>query len=325
MTVITGRRDFFKIAAGGAALLAMPSILVRPAMADMAQAPTGIPFSRFKLGDFTVTIINDGSTIMEKPQATFGTDQTKEAVSALLEANHLPADRLANGFAPTLVQTGSDTVLFDTGLGAGAREKGMGQTAARLALAGIRPEDVTVVVITHMHPDHIGGLVEDGKPAYPNARYVTGQTEYDFWADPARSGTPAERVHAMVNSMVRPLAERTTFIGNEGEVLPGIRGIAAPGHTPGHMGFHLESAGKRLMITGDTANHFVLSLQKPDWEVRFDMDKAAAAATRRKVFGMIAADRIPFIGYHMPFPAAGFVEAMEGGFRFIPESYQFEL
>ena len=91
------------------------------------------------------------------------------------------------------------------------------------------------------------------------------------------------------------------------------------------MAFHLESAGKRLLITGDTANHFVLSLQKPDWEVRFDMDKAAAAATRRKVFDMVAADRIPFIGYHMPFPAAGYVEAMDGGFRFIPESYQFEL
>ena len=325
MTITTRRRDFFKIAAGGAALLAMPSILVRPAVADMAAAPAGIPFSRFKLGDFTVTVINDGFTIMEKPQGTFGTDQTEETVAALLEANHLPADKLANGFAPTVVQTGSETILFDTGLGAGARGNGMGQTAARMALAGIKPEDVSVVVITHMHPDHIGGLMEEGKPAFPNARYVMGQKEYDFWADPARAGTPAERVHTMVNAMVKPLAEKTTFIDNEGEVLPGVRGIAAPGHTPGHMAFHLESAGKRLMITGDTANHFVLSLLKPEWEVRFDMDKAVAAATRRKVFDMVAADRIPFIGYHMPFPAAGYVEAMDGGFRFIPESYQFEL
>ena len=135
MTVITGRRDFFKIAAGGAALLAMPSILVRPAMADMAQAPTGIPFSRFKLGDFTVTIINDGSTIMEKPQATFGTDQTKEAVSALLEANHLPADRLANGFAPTLVQTGSDTVLAQIAAETlGVLSEARGRAVARAAV-----------------------------------------------------------------------------------------------------------------------------------------------------------------------------------------------
>lgn len=325
MILITSRRNALKFAATGLAALAMPQIMVRVTMADTAPGLTGVPFSRFKLGDFSVTVINDGFAVMEKPQGTFGTNQTEEAVSELLKANHLPTDKLANGFAPTVVQTGTETILFDTGLGAGARANGLGQTASRLAMAGIKAEDVTVVVLTHMHPDHIGGLMEDGKPAFPNARYVTGKTEYDFWADAARMGTPAERVHTMVNSMVKPMAEKTTFIGDEGEVVGGIRGVAAPGHTPGHMAYHVESAGKRLLITADSANHFVLSLQKPDWEVRFDMDKATAAATRRKLFDMVAADRIPFIGYHMPFPAAGYVEPMDGGYRYIPESYQFEL
>jgi len=101
--------------------------------------------------------------------------------------------------------------------------------------------------------------------------------------------------------------------------------MLAPGHTQGHMVFHVESEGKRLLATGDTANHYILSLQKPDWQVRFDMDKAQAAATRRKVFGMIAADKVAFVGYHMPFPAVGFVETYEDGYRFVPKTYQFDL
>ena len=96
----------------------------------------------------------------------------------------------------------------------------------------------------------------------------------------------------------------------------------AAGHTPGHMIYMLESEGQRLALTADTANHYVFSLQRPDWEVRFDADKAQAAQSRRTVFGMIAADRIPFIGYHMPFPAVGYIEVRDSGFRMVPQSYQ---
>src|SRR5690606_34629480 len=110
-----------------------------------------------------------------------------------------------------------------------------------------------------------------------------------------------------------------------GEVVPGIGARAAFGHTPGHMIYRLESDGKPLILTADTANHYVLSLQRPDWEVRFDMDKAAAAATRKKVFDMIATDRLAFVGYHMPFPAVGFAEKGAEGYRFVPASYQFDL
>jgi glyoxylase-like metal-dependent hydrolase (beta-lactamase superfamily II) len=107
--------------------------------------------------------------------------------------------------------------------------------------------------------------------------------------------------------------------------MTGITAMAAFGHTPGHMAFHLESDGQRMMITADTANHYVWSLQRPDWEVRFDADKAAAAAARKTVFGMIAADRIPFTGYHMPFPAQGYVEPAGEGFCFVPLGYQLML
>jgi len=124
---------------------------------------------------------------------------------------------------------------------------------------------------------------------------------------------------------VKPLNDRITFLDNNGTVAPGITGMNAFGHSPGHMVYHLESDGQRLMITADTANHYVWSLQKPDWEVRFDADKPVAATVRKQVFGMIAADRIPFIGYHMPFPGTGFIEARDDGFRFVPASYQLML
>ena len=99
----------------------------------------------------------------------------------------------------------------------------------------------------------------------------------------------------------------------------------AAGHTPGHMIFMLESDGQRMAIAADTANHYVFSLAHPDWEVLFDLDKATAAVTRRKVFGMLAADRVPFIGYHMPFPGLGYVEARGSGFHYVPVSYQMML
>ncbi|QLF69474.1 MBL fold metallo-hydrolase [Peteryoungia desertarenae] len=321
-----------RILLGGAGLaLAAPMIMNRAAFAqDAAPAATdasaiGPETDRFKLGSFDVVVVRDGSRAADNPQETFGTNQTPEAVGELLQANFLPADKFVNGFSPVLVNTGSDVVLFDTGLGEGARANGMGRLVEGLAANGYTPADVTIVVLTHMHGDHIGGLTEGGAPTFPNARYVTAQTEYDFWADPARMGTPAENGHKNVLEKVVPLAEKMTFIGDGGSVVSGITGMAAFGHSPGHMIYRLESEGRQLVVTADTANHYVLSLQRPDWEVRFDMDKTAAAATRKRVFDMLAADRIAFVGYHMPFPAVGFVEKLDTGYRFVPKSYQFEI
>ncbi|MCU0832284.1 MAG: MBL fold metallo-hydrolase [Rhizobiaceae bacterium] len=320
------RRTLFKTASLGAVALAAPQLMTRAASA--ATPPVGAmpqAFSRFTLGTFEVTVLNDGGRIGEKPWETFGTNAGQAEVEALLAANLLPGDKFRNGFAPVLVNTGTDLVLFDTGLGANGREGGMGQTLTALAASGYTPEQVTIVVITHMHGDHIGGLTENGAPAFPNARYVTAQTEFDFWSSADRMGTPAENGHKGVVANVVPLADKFTFIGDGGAVVPGITGMAAFGHSPGHMVYRLESEGRGLVITADTANHFVLSLQRPDWEVRFDMDKAAAAATRKAVFDMIATERLPFIGYHMPFPAVGYVEKMDVGYRWVPETYQLDI
>ena len=117
-----------------------------------------------------------------------------------------------------------------------------------------------------------------------------------------------------------------TFIGDGEAVVSGITSVAAFGHTPGHMVYMLESGGKQLALMADLANHYVWSLGYPEWEVKFDMDKAKAAQARKRMFDMFTADKIPFVGYHMPFPGMGYSEARgEGGYRFVPVSYQMML
>jgi len=322
------RRTLF---AAGLGLLVAPVILREKAEA----AATGesnkmnlmpLPeINQFKLGSYKFTVVRDGINVSEKPYETFGTNQAPEIVQALLTANFLPADKFVNGYTPALIDTGSDVILIDTGFGESGRARGAGQLTKGLKAAGYSTDDVTLVALTHLHGDHIGGLMENGAAAFKNARYVVGQAEYDFWSNKAREGTPAEGGHKAVLANVAPLAEKTTFIKDGDSVAPGMTAMLAAGHSPGHMVFHVESEGKRLVLTGDTANHYILSLLRPDWEVRFDMDKAQAAATRRKVFDMIASEKIAFLGYHMPFPAVGFAEKQDGGYRFVPKTYQFDI
>jgi glyoxylase-like metal-dependent hydrolase (beta-lactamase superfamily II) len=320
------RRTALKLAAASAAAIGMPQILVRGASAAVPMPGIEDPgFHRFRLGTFEVTTVLDGLRAAEGPHPIFGADQPAEEVAKLMEVNLLPSDRFVNGFTPVLVNTGTDLVLFDTGFGVGGRENGLGRLAARMEASGYRPADVTVVVLTHLHGDHIGGLMENGAPAFANARHVIGKIEYDFWSAPERLSGPTEGNAKAVAANVKPLAGDATFIGDGDEVVAGIRAVAAYGHTPGHMVYAVESDGRTLILTADTANHYVASLQRPDWHVRFDTDKELAAATRRKVFDRIAADRLPFIGYHMPFPAVGYVEKIDAGFRYVPETYQLDL
>lgn len=276
---------------------------------------------RFKLGEFEVTSILDGAIQVPTVNKIFGQDQKAEDVAALMNANYLPGDKMEIGFTPVVVNTGKEVVLFDSGNGAARRPKA-GNLLVALKQAGYAPEEIDAVVITHFHPDHIGGLMEGGKPAFPNARYVAGETEYNFWtaADQAEG-----RVGKLANTNVKPLAAKMKFLKPEQEASPGITAIDASGHTPGHMGFHIESGKGRLILMADACNHYVASMQRPDWHVKFDMDKAAAAATRKKILDMAAADKVPVAGYHMPFPAVGFVERRDIGYRWSPVSYQFNL
>jgi glyoxylase-like metal-dependent hydrolase (beta-lactamase superfamily II) len=280
---------------------------------------------RFSLGAFEVTLLLDGIVALDGPHPIFGENQPPEAVAQLCEQHFLPTRRMAISFAPVLVNTGAQLVLFDSGNPAARREAGAARLVEALQAAGYTPDQVDVVVLTHFHPDHIGGLLTDGAPTWPNATYVSSAAEYEFWSAEERLSGPTEGTAKLVRANVLPLRERLRFVKDEEEVLPGIRAMDTAGHTPGHMAFHIESEGKRLLVWGDVANHFVLSVERPDWHVRFDMDKERAVATRRRVLDMLATERIPVTGYHMPFPNVGYIDRSGGSYRWVRVSYQFDV
>lgn len=295
---------------GSAAALPLAALTgpVRAAAPMLGAATTR--FNRVMLGDFEVTTLLAATMPRPDPQTIFGLNVTAEDFASVSAAANIPTDQAQFFFTPTVINTGTELVLFDTGLNADA-------ITAALNDAGYTPDQVDVVVLSHMHGDHIGGLMrDDGEATFPNARYVTGQVEFDAWA---------AMDNETFNAKMRPLAEQTTMIGDGDSVSSGLTAVAAFGHTPGHMAYRVESAGRSLLLAVDFANHYVWSLGHPDWEVKFDMDKAQAAATRRSLLDMLATDKIPFIGYHMPWPATGYVETRGDGFHYVPASYQLML
>lgn len=313
--------------AGGAALAAAPAIAARttPAAAQMPMFGAIRPaVCSVKLGSFDITTILDGAMRTDGPVGTFGVNQSEAAVKAYAAERLLPETKMENNFSPVIVKAGSEVILFDTGNGA-ARRPDAGKLAATLDIAGLKNDQITIVVITHCHPDHIGGLMEGGNPAFPKARYVIGQAEYDFWTNKDRLSGPTENAAKLVQTNVVPLAEKMTFLQPGQDVVTGIAAIDVSGHTPGMLAFNMESEGKRFVLTADTVNHYVMSLERPEWHVRFDMDKDKAVATRKRVLDMLATDKLPFTGYHMPFPAIGYVERSGDSFRWMAHTYQLRV
>ncbi|MBA3554397.1 MAG: MBL fold metallo-hydrolase [Gemmatimonadales bacterium] len=327
------RRQVVAFGAGLAATRLFAGCGTRPARRAVAprlgaSQPTHY---RFELGEFEVTTISDAGAMLDGPWPIVGEDRSQAEVEQLMREHLLPEKKFQPGFTPTLVNTGKELILFDTGNGASGfvpRPYG-GWLAAQLGPAGFAPEQIDVVVLTHGHPDHIGGLMENGKPLFPKARYVMGDVEYDFWSSKDHLSAPPEgneyKTGKLFQANVAPLASRISFLKPDGEVAPGIRAIEAYGHTPGHLAFHLESQGKRLFFWGDCAHHEVASLARPEWHVFFDMDKEKGAATRKRMYAMAAAERLPVVGYHMSFPSIGFVEKQDRGYRWLPVTYQLNL
>lgn len=300
------RRTALKCAAAlplaGTALASATPAFAAAEMMGMATSP----FNRFKLGAFEVTALLAGTRTVDDAQGIFGMNVSEQDFAKVSAQNLIPSDRAQFFFTPTVVNTGSELVLLDTGLNSAG-------ISGALSAAGYSADQVDVVVLTHMHGDHIGGLMTGGAPTFPNARYITGGVEHNHWSNAGNDRFDAN---------VTPLNDKMTFLDDGGAVASGITAIGTFGHTPGHMGYMLESGGAQLMLIADLANHYVWSLAYPDWEVRFDMDKAMAATARRKTLGMLAADKVPFIGYHMPWPAMGYARTRDDGFRYVPASYQ---
>jgi glyoxylase-like metal-dependent hydrolase (beta-lactamase superfamily II) len=286
---------------------------------------------RFELGDFEVTTISDAGAMLDGPWPIVGENQPPAVVERLMRENLLPEKKFQPGFTPTLVRTGKELVLFDAGNGANGfvpRPDG-GWLAAQLEPAGYSPEQIDVVVLTHSHPDHVGGLMEGGKPLFPKARYVIGDVEHRFWSSTDRLSAAPDTLEyktgKLFQATLAALAGRMTLVRPGGDVAPGIRAVEAYGHTPGHLAFHVESQGRQLLVWGDCAHHEVASLARPEWHALFDMDKEQGAATRKRIYAMAAAERLPVVGYHTSFPSVGFVQKESVGYRWLPVTYQFHL
>ena len=287
---------------------------------------------RFKLGDFEVATIMDSKVIRTGLTPSFGGEAAAAEVKALAAVNRIDADRYEHPFTPTLVNTGKELVLFDSGNGTLSAEyeqlKGRlppGNLVARLAQAGYKPEDVDVIIITHGHPDHIGGLTKGDQPVFPRARYVFGAVDFDFWKKGENVREARKFNRELYVKICLPVADRATFIKPGDEVVPGIRAVEAYGHSPGLLAFHIESEGKRLLNWADTCNHYVVAIQRPDLHLDVDDEKDKAVATRKRILDMVASERLMVAGFHMPFPGLGWIEKTGGAYRWVPHSYQLNL
>jgi glyoxylase-like metal-dependent hydrolase (beta-lactamase superfamily II) len=283
---------------------------------------------RFKLGAMEITTILDANAFIDGPWPLFGKNGSQQEVDKLMRDNFLPTNKYQPGFTPTIINTGSELILIDTGNGANGfvpRPQG-GWLAAQLGPAGFKPDEFDLIVLSHGHPDHVGGFIEDGKPLFPNARYAINGVEYDFWSPEGKHVGDLETFAAVFRSNIVPSAEKFRFLKPGEDVAPGIRAMETYGHTPGHLSFHIESEGKSLFFLGDCAHHHVASLAMPSWHCVFDVDQEKAAATRARVFDMLATDCIPVAAYHMPFPSLGYIERRgTSGYRWVPHSYQLNL
>lgn len=286
--------------------------------------------SRFRLGGFEIVSIMDGAIVRSTLQQRFAVNGDEAEVAAVAAAHRLDPARFQHPFVMTLIDTGREVILFDTGCGELNAGIGIGDFSAALppghlislvGKAGYRPEDIDVVVLTHGHPDHVGGMMLSGKAAYPNARYVMGAKELDFWVK--GDVRPARKLHREVfMKLAYPLADKARLIGPGDNVVAGIRAVDAAGHSPGQLAFHVESEGQRLLMWADVAIHYAVSLANPGWQADVDDDKELAVTARRRILDMVATERIWAMGTHMPFPSLGWVERAGSGYRWVPMSYQ---
>ncbi|NPU64225.1 MBL fold metallo-hydrolase [Bradyrhizobium sp. 83012] len=320
------RRRFLAGAALAGAASALPSLTGGQARAAVAPAGAQAPgFYRYKVGDYECTSVNDGARTFPMPDK-FVVNTPKDEALAAAESAYMPKGMITIPFNPQLINTGSKLVLIDTGNGAGAFEasKGaVGRTLQNLAAAGVDPKSIDVVVLSHMHGDHINGLkLADGSLAFPNAEIKVPAKEWAFWnsdENAAKAQTDLMKGNfANFKKVFGGLESKVTQYEWDKEVAPGITALATPGHTPGHTSFAVASGNAKVFIQSDVTNVPELFLRNPDWHVMFDTDAAQAQETRHKFYDMAAAEKARVIGFHFSFPSVGYVEKDGPRYRLIP-------
>jgi glyoxylase-like metal-dependent hydrolase (beta-lactamase superfamily II) len=290
-----------------------------------SQAPA---FYRFKVGSIEATVVSDGPLPMGEPKSDVFVGLSKEELAKTLTDNFLPTDNVVLQQNTLVINTGDRVVLFDSGMGASKMlGPDTGRLTSNLKAAGVDPKDVDAVVLTHAHPDHCFGIMgENDARTFPNAQIYLTQADLDFWTDEAKlSNDMLKAFIAGARERLLPNRDRIVFLRDGQEFLPGVQAMAAPGHTVGHTIYVITSQGKTLCNVGDTAHHHVLATERPRLEFTYDTDGKQAVATRLRVFDMLAAQRVPFITYHFPWPGIGYLGKQGDAYRYFPALMQTTL
>lgn len=315
------RRLFLSVVIASASSLMFSPVWAQAA-ANLGAPTLPIPgFKKLKVGSMEVIALNDGAA--RRPLgAEFVKNAPLDEVKALLTSQGLSSKYIDIPFTPFLIVDGNQRYLMDTGF-ADNGQATTGKLIQNLAAAGYKPEDITHVVISHFHGDHINGIrYKNGSLVYPNAKIHVPTTEYDFWMDKERmEKAPAglKPAFANVQRVFGDLpADRLVKFEPGAQVAPGITSVAAFGHTPGHSLFTVKSGDQSFIYVADLTNVPALFARNPDWAVAFDMDPEMARQTRRKIFDMIVKEKMTAGGFHFPFPAMGTITPSGNGYQFTP-------
>ncbi len=289
-----------------------------PAPSRPDRQPAGV--HHHPVGDIVVSALNDGMF-----EGAFdwlvGVDPAEAEALHQAAFRAVPPRVTVNAF---LLRLPDRLLLVDSGCGS-AMGPDMGRLAGNLAAAGAAPGEVDVVLATHLHPDHVGGLVDaDGRAVFPNAELVVHEAEPRFWADDAimaQASDDHRPFFGLARATLAAYGNRLRQVSG-GEVLPGVTVVPEPGHTPGHTGWLVTSGGASLLIWGDIVHMPGVQFARPEAGIGFDVDGAQAIATRQRIMDMAATDRLLVAGMHLDFPAFGHVARAGTGYAFVPEVWR---
>lgn len=281
------------------------SLLPGAARAALANAP-----EKFQVGGITVWSIADA--IGERDMSVFKADQ--ETIK-----KYVPSGKSPSGVLALLIRTGDETILVDTGYGRDAGDT-PSMLMPGLEAIGVKPGDITQVLITHMHGDHISGLVWKGEKAFPKATVLLGKQEHDFWtSEKSRAENPGRENNFVLAQKIVDMYSGSLGLFAFGDtVAPGVTALDAVGHTPGHTAFLIESDGEKLLCVADLLHSAALQFPRPDINASYDMDPEKAAATRERFLKMAAEENLPIVGMHMPFPGVARVTKASEGYAWTP-------